>query len=657
MAAFTNTVFADELDDINNQKDEKLDEKAGKQGDLKTVNYQITSASNAIYYVADRINTIETELAQLAMDKITLEDSIAALELQIGDLSHEFETQYTEYKTLISELYKLVAEDEESLIYFSTDFSDFETIAYFENIEAGLYRKITEIEDQLSWVLSAKIQLDADKETLLQKEVEYLSLSEELATQKIQYQNFLNAQKQAQVQLLADLKDIDSEIASLDIAAQRIIAAKYASVNPGSSSGGSFPKPVTSGNAYFKVTITNASGTSIYDSYVQGPVRVSSVSPLEIASDAGFSYGKYRGTLEARGDTNVYLINELPLEQYIRGLSEMSAWWGTNGGMEALKSQAIIGKSYAIANLGKRANYNFDLYDNTSDQAYRGYIKEIENYGNYWTSAVDAVNGKVLTYAGAVIAPYYHSNSGGHTLSSQEVWGGFRGFVQAESDWYYENGSLRAPLNYYTYWCAGCSTSGGVVHSGLNSSNIIPIIDYGISYCGLGSGITSKVGTITGMQHFYDTGGTTIQSNTKYTTTLRITGTAGTYDMPADCFRIGYNVQASGNLAIWTKLWDVVNQNGEFLFWTRGFGHRVGLSQYGAYYYSMIGQSYNQILSHYYRGTLVSDYNTNISIRIGLTVAPSEYYLLLSNSGTVTVGGTTIANVGAGYRVYIVELQ
>jgi len=110
------------------------------------------------------------------------------------------------------------------------------------------------------------------------------------------------------------------------------------------------------------------------------------------------------------------VINEVDLETYLMGVvpSEMPSGWNT----EAHKAQAIAARSYAVANLGKRARYGYDLKDTPEDQAYGGASSETIKTN----SAVMQTKGQVLVFGNKVIPAYYHSSSGGYTINSGSVW-------------------------------------------------------------------------------------------------------------------------------------------------------------------------------------------------------------------------------------------
>lgn len=125
----------------------------------------------------------------------------------------------------------------------------------------------------------------------------------------------------------------------------------------------------------------------------------------------------YRGILKIVNDGGALtVINDLPLELYIRGVvpSEMPSSWEH----EAHKAQAIAARSYALANLGKRAKYGYDLKDTPEDQAYGGASAETTRTN----SAVDETKDIVIVFGGKIVPAYYSASAGGQTNSSGKVW-------------------------------------------------------------------------------------------------------------------------------------------------------------------------------------------------------------------------------------------
>lgn len=134
----------------------------------------------------------------------------------------------------------------------------------------------------------------------------------------------------------------------------------------------------------------------------------------------------YRGhfQLENNGD-GLTVINDIPIELYLQGVvpSEMPSSWEH----DAHKAQAIAARSYAIANLGKRAKHGYDLKDTPEDQAYGGATSETKQTND----AVIETCGLVLIHNGKIIPAYYSASAGGHTKSASQVWTKDLAFIKA----------------------------------------------------------------------------------------------------------------------------------------------------------------------------------------------------------------------------------
>lgn len=119
------------------------------------------------------------------------------------------------------------------------------------------------------------------------------------------------------------------------------------------------------------------------------------------------------------------VINDIPVEKYLQGVvpSEMPPAWEH----EAHKAQAIAARSYALANLGKRAKYGYDLKDTPEDQAYGGATAETPQTND----AVVETEGIVLIHEGKIIPAYYSASAGGHTKDASQVWTKDLAFIKA----------------------------------------------------------------------------------------------------------------------------------------------------------------------------------------------------------------------------------
>jgi stage II sporulation protein D len=127
---------------------------------------------------------------------------------------------------------------------------------------------------------------------------------------------------------------------------------------------------------------------------------------------------RYRGRLTVSRDrTGLTGINIVPIEEYLAGV--VSAEMGRRDSTEAqaLAAQAIVSRTFAIRNLGKRASDGFDLLPTVVDQAYGGVAAEYP----LATSAVAGTAGQVVTWQGAPIDAFFFSTCAGRTATGTEV--------------------------------------------------------------------------------------------------------------------------------------------------------------------------------------------------------------------------------------------
>lgn len=149
-------------------------------------------------------------------------------------------------------------------------------------------------------------------------------------------------------------------------------------------------------------------------------------------------HGKpYRGLLRAViTDSGQLVVNEVGLEAYLRGVVPLELGERPVGERAALEAQAIAARSFTVtrvsaARAGRGRSTHFDLLATVSDQVYGGVDAERPNA----SAAVAATAGLVLTYGGRVIVAPYHSSCGGETAAAAEVWGGTgEPFLQRASD-------------------------------------------------------------------------------------------------------------------------------------------------------------------------------------------------------------------------------
>ena len=141
----------------------------------------------------------------------------------------------------------------------------------------------------------------------------------------------------------------------------------------------------------------------------------SSGAPLEIETRA------YRGTLEIFGNARrtLTVVNELPLEEYLRGVVPNELSPTSFGEIEALKAQAVAARTYIQRNLGQFRNEGYDICATDACQVYFGARTE----DPLATQAVNETRGIVATYDGKPITAFYSSTCGGRTEDAENIFG------------------------------------------------------------------------------------------------------------------------------------------------------------------------------------------------------------------------------------------
>ena len=164
--------------------------------------------------------------------------------------------------------------------------------------------------------------------------------------------------------------------------------------------------------------VTNlAAGQSLSLSMASGLQKIvptSAGTRLTVYGPSG-RYHAYRGTIVAQPSGGLlYIINVLPIEDYLRGLGEVPSSWP----LEAIKAQIVAARCYALTHMGSTALYDVD--DTTRFQVYRG----IDSESGSQNAAVDQTTGQVLMYGGRVIEAFFSASDGGHTANVSDVFGG-----------------------------------------------------------------------------------------------------------------------------------------------------------------------------------------------------------------------------------------
>lgn len=320
---------------------------------------------------------------------------------------------------------------------------------------------------------------------------------------------------------------------------------------------------------------------------------------------------KYRGEIiiKRNSSSNMTVINYLGLEEYLYGIREVPSDWP----LEALKAQAVAARNYAVASMNKHRDDGFDLCNTTHCQVYRGFDGESPRNNR----AIDETSSKILTYNGKIVSTFFHSNSGGYTEDSEKVWGSYIPYIRGIKDDF----SIGAPNSNWTKVYSVDSIKNVLESKGMNIGDISSL--YPEKYSKNGS---VQVLTIKGPSNKLTLEKDNIRKVFGYN---EIKSLAFNVSTDIDFFIKGSNmnnttkkplnrvVLLSSDKSVKTlsnKTYKIFNgidykkvsgAPTKYIFNGKGWGHGLGMSQWGAKRMAELGYTYEDILLHYYTGTTI----------------------------------------------------
>lgn len=288
----------------------------------------------------------------------------------------------------------------------------------------------------------------------------------------------------------------------------------------------------------------------------------------------------YRGEIWVIKDADNYLlaINYINMEDYLRGVVPAEIGALDKSRIEACKAQAVAARTYALSHIGMHYDMGYDLECTVSDQVYKGI--RIEH--PVTDLAVLQTAGMIAMYKGRPIEAKYHSTCGGYTSANEYAWGGTPlPYLRSIKD---GGGCL-----FWQYYYCGQSPHFDWEHK-FRKNDFYRLLSINLSRIE-GKDITVKrirVGK-------RDSGGRVIALYLYDNRSQRHTVSG------LNIRKIFSGVNAPGNF-LRSRAFDIETGWSYVVIKGSGFGHGVGMCQYGAMEMAARGKSYSDILKHYYRG-------------------------------------------------------
>jgi stage II sporulation protein D len=296
---------------------------------------------------------------------------------------------------------------------------------------------------------------------------------------------------------------------------------------------------------------SKSAGLNFYPSKINSIYLIESDNNILYVDNTG-----YRGKLELHNILGkIYIVNIVSIEEYLYSVvpSEMPASWN----IEALKAQAVAARTYSYYHIIKNKEKNVYNVDSTTNfQVYKGIISETPSS----IEAVTKTSGTIMTYNYEPIIAYFHSTSGGKTSDDKDVWSGADMPYLESVECKYSEGSP------HYQWTAE-----------LTMNEIIKALS--VKY--------KRVEAIRKIS---------FKKNNDRVISVEIIHNNGTINLTGNQFRLLFPPQKLKSTYFTAKKIDkalVING--------RGWGHGVGMCQWGAKGRSEKGIKYDEILKYYYR--------------------------------------------------------
>lgn len=282
------------------------------------------------------------------------------------------------------------------------------------------------------------------------------------------------------------------------------------------------------------------------------------------------------------------VVNVVDLEEYVAAV--VSREYGFDD-LEGSKAMAVVARTYALR--GRTLGGEYDHVDHVRSQVYEGADRVLA----VAREAAGATRGEVLTYGGELIEAVYFASSGGYTASNEDVWGTRPlPYLRAKED----------PFDAISPHGSWTST--------LPRSDVLGALSRatGYSVSGFISGERGPDGRIKTME------------------LLRTSGPRA--EISANRFRL-ILLDAFGHAALRSTNFDARRDGESYVFTGSGYGHGVGMNQWGARYLGSNGHDYREILAFYYTGVTLARHENGIPTRSGQALSPGEVLASAQHDG------------------------
>jgi len=384
----------------------------------------------------------------------------------------------------------------------------------------------------------------------------------------------------------------------------------------------------------------------------------------------------YRGAIEIADGSGtpantLDVVNIIEIEDYVPGVVANESIASFQ--IEALKAQAVAARGYAIANIGRfRATFPYDIVDSTTSQVYRGVISEHPRA----VLASHETAGLVASYNGQIIGALYSSSMGGHTEFNEWIFNSPSNQLPGTNSVAYLKGiydgdglvpDFTTDAGIEAFWAR---TTAPDTYDDCRRSASLPSGTVGNSFsrwrftltqaqlrAKVPAAVTGTIANVEITKRMPSGRAAVVRITTSTGQTYTITGwdPLRTFFRPAASTpRLCGSSTIAANFTLNNPSVIIVNRNADQSFkditvWGGGWGHNVGMSQYGAQGRARAGQNFLQILKAYYTGVDVGSYPIDIGRNPGSGPPLLRQSFYAANAiGTIVIrptGGLKALNV------------
>ena len=331
-----------------------------------------------------------------------------------------------------------------------------------------------------------------------------------------------------------------------------------------------------------------------------GPLLVRATTPGSFVTYEG---KKYRGELViTRSDAGLLVVNRLGVESYLRGVVPLEIGDRKPGEEAAVEAQAVAARSYTYVHMSEAGDRPFDMYGSIQDQAYGG----VDAEKAMTDAAVNSTRDMVIKYAGRIISTPYHSTCGGRTAKVSEVWWRQpdQPYLQPVSDQIPGTDKFYCDVSNRFRWTANFDQDQLRTTLEKYLGTVTPAVEPPVSVPA--SAPRLALGRITGFRVEGRTPSDRVSA-------VSIQTERGNYVVRGNDVRFILRTPSGGllNSTYFTAetTSDGAGGIGSLVIRGGGYGHGIGMCQFGAIGRARAGQDYRTILTTYYPGTTVSRVN------------------------------------------------